>query len=177
MNEPRKKKCYGKYRGIVTQPVDSGTKGRVTATVTIGGTPVPVVAEACTPFGGLGSGLYAIPPTGAGVWIEFEEGDLNKPIWTGSWWSEGELLASMSTVAPLQALPVILQSVGRNHLVIGSTPADGIRIETAAGPAGPNILINATGIIISDGKGGMITVTAGSVILGCTGFPSALIVK
>jgi hypothetical protein len=92
MNELKKKKHYGKYRGIVTQPVDSGTKGRVTATVTIGGTPVPVVAEACTPFGGLGSGLYAIPPTGAGVWIEFEEGDLNKPIWTGSWWSDGELL-------------------------------------------------------------------------------------
>jgi hypothetical protein len=167
------KKYYGKYRGIVTQPVDIGVKGRITATITIGGTPVPVVAEACTPFGGLGSGLYAIPPAGAGVWIEFEEGDLNKPIWTGSWWAEGELLASMATVAPLQALPVIIQSLGGNHIVIGSTPADGIRIETAAGPAGPSILINALGIVISDGTGGMISVTGGVVTIN----QGALLIK
>lgn len=138
---------------------------------------MPVVAEACTPFGGLGSGFYAIPPVGAGVWIEFEEGNLNKPIWTGSWWPEGELAASMATVAPLQALPIIIQSVGRNHVVIGSTPADGIRIETAAGPLGPSIVVNATGIIISDGKGGMVTVTAGSVAIGGSGVPLALVVK
>jgi hypothetical protein len=170
------KKYYGKYRGTVTQPADIGMKGRITATITIGGTPVPVVAEACTPFGGPGSGMYAIPPPGAGVWIEFEEGDLNKPIWTGSWWAEGEL-APMAAVAPLQALPVIIQALGGNHIVIGSTPADGIRIETVAGPVGPSIVINATGIIISDGQGGMIAVTAGSVTIGCTGAPLALVVK
>jgi Type VI secretion system/phage-baseplate injector OB domain len=169
----KSKKYFGKYRGIVTQPVDTGVKGRITATVTIGGTPVPVVAEACTPFAGLGSGFYAIPPVGAGVWIEFEEGDLNKPIWTGSWWSEGELPLSMATVAPLQALPVIIQSLGRNHIVIGSTPADGIRIETEGGPAGPSMLINSVGIIISDGKGGMISVTGGVVTIN----QGALVIK
>jgi hypothetical protein len=164
---------YGKYRGLVTQPADPGMKGRITAMVTIGGTPVPVVAEACVPFGGLGSGFYAVPPVGAGVWIEFEEGDLNKPIWTGSWWPEGELAATLGTVAPLPALPVIIQSIGRNHLVIGSTPADGIRIETAAGPTGPSILISAAGIVISDGAGGMITVASGVVTVN----QGALIIK
>jgi hypothetical protein len=167
------KTYYGKYRGIVVQPVDPGVKGRITATVTIGGTPLPVVAEACIPFGGLGSGIYAIPPVGAGVWIEFEEGDLNKPIWTGSWWSEGELPASLGAVAPLQALPVIIQSLGRNHIILGSTPADGIRIETAEGPAGPSIVINATGIIISDGKGGTISMAGGTVTVNM----GALVVK
>jgi hypothetical protein len=169
----KRKEYFGKYRGIVAQPVDLGVKGRITATITIGGTPVPVVAEVCTPFGGLGSGFFAVPPAGAGVWIEFEEGDLDKPIWTGSWWSEGELAASMATVAPLQALPVIIQSIGRNHIVIGSTPADGIRLETASGPAGPSITINAAGIIISDGAGGMITLAGGVVTVN----RDALIVK
>jgi len=168
-----RKRYYGKYRGLVTQPADLGMKARLTAMVTIGGTPVPVVAEACVPFGGLGSGFYAMPPVGAGVWIEFEEGDLNKPIWTGSWWAEGELAASLGTVAPLQALPVVIQSIGRNHIVLGSTPADGIRIETARGPAGPSIVINATGVIISDGAGGMITLTSGVVTVN----QGALIVK
>ncbi len=134
---------------------------------------MPVVAEACTPFAGLGSGFYAIPPTGAGVWIEFEEGDLNKPIWTGSWWSDGELPASLGTVAPLPALPVIIQSIGLNHIVLGSTPADGIRIETAAGPAGPSLVINAVGIILSDGKGAMISLTGGVVTIN----QGALVIK
>jgi hypothetical protein len=169
----KSKKYYGKYRGIVVQPADPGVKGRITATVTIGGAPVPMVAEACTPFAGLGSGFYAMPPIGAGVWIEFEEGDLNKPIWTGSWWSEGELALSMATVAPLPALPVIIQSIGRNHIVLGSTPADGIRLEGAAGPAGPSITINALGIIISDGAGGMITLTKGIVTIN----QNALVIK
>ncbi len=169
----KSKRYYGKYRGLVTQPVDIGMKGRITATVTIGGTPVPVVAEACTPFAGLLSGFYGIPPVGAGVWIEFEEGDPDKPIWTGSWWAEGDLPAAFGTVAPLQALPVIIQSVGGNHIVIGSTPADGIRIETVQGPAGPSITVNAAGIIISDGKGGMIAVAGGAVSVNL----GALIVK
>ena len=29
------------------------------------------------------SGFYAIPPIGAGVWIEFEAGDVSRPIWVG----------------------------------------------------------------------------------------------
>jgi hypothetical protein len=82
---------YGKFRGLVVNPVDTGFKGRILATVTVGGTPLQVVAEACTPY----PGFYAIPPIGAGVWIEFEEGNLDKPIWTGCWWKEGEVLAML----------------------------------------------------------------------------------
>jgi hypothetical protein len=87
---------YGKFRGTVENNVDLGMKGRVTAMVTVGGTVMHVVAEACTPY----PGFYAIPPVGAGVWIEFEEGNLNKPIWTGCWWKEGEVMAMLSPDLP-----------------------------------------------------------------------------
>jgi hypothetical protein len=90
------KRHYGKFRGTVVNPVDTGLKGRILASVVVGGTPIQVVAEACTPY----PGFYAIPPVGAGVWIEFEEGNLDKPIWTGCWWKEGEVLAMLSPDLP-----------------------------------------------------------------------------
>ena len=45
----------------------------------------------CTPYAGDGVGFYAIPPIGANVWIEFEGGDPNYPIWSGCFWEEGEM--------------------------------------------------------------------------------------
>ena len=170
------RRFYGKYRGIVSVPVDTGSKGRVTALVTVGGTPMTVVAEACMPFGGIGAGFFAVPPQGAGIWIEFEEGKLDKPLWSGSWWSEGELESSFavaSTASPLQSMPVVIQSFGGNHIVLGATPADGIRIATTAGLAGPSITVNAQQILISDGKGGSVMISGGQVLIN----NGALLVK
>jgi Type VI secretion system/phage-baseplate injector OB domain len=92
-----KRQFYGKYRGTVASPIDPLFKGRVQVLMTVGGAPVTVWAEACTPYAGPGVGFYAIPPTGSGVWIEFEEGDLEKPIWTGCWWREGDVSAMLSS--------------------------------------------------------------------------------
>jgi hypothetical protein len=96
----KSRKFYGKYRGTVINPIDTTLNGKIGALITIGGTPIPVVAEACTPYAGPGVGFYAIPPLGAGVWIEFVEGDLEQPIWTGCWWREGEVLAMLSPDLP-----------------------------------------------------------------------------
>ncbi|RCJ29434.1 hypothetical protein A6770_22140 [Nostoc minutum NIES-26] len=108
-NAKHTKRFYGKYRGIVTNPIDAKFLGRVQALVTVGGTPINVLAEACTPFAGPGVGFYAIPPTGAGVWIEFEEGDLNKAIWTGCWWKPGEVQL-MFTPEPAQPNTLVLRT-------------------------------------------------------------------
>jgi hypothetical protein len=45
----------------------------------------------CAPYAGTGAGFFSIPPIGAGVWIEFEAGDVSRPIWSGTWWAIGEL--------------------------------------------------------------------------------------
>ena len=45
----------------------------------------------CVPYAGTTSGFFAIPPVGAGIWIEFEAGDVSRPIWSGAWWGSGEL--------------------------------------------------------------------------------------
>jgi uncharacterized protein involved in type VI secretion and phage assembly len=83
---------FGKYRGIVTDNNDPKNLGRIKARV-------PEVLEEvetgfalpCAPYAGDGMGLFAVPAAGAGVWIEFEAGDLSRPIWTGCWWGEDQL--------------------------------------------------------------------------------------
>jgi hypothetical protein len=45
----------------------------------------------CVPYAGYQVGFFALPPIGANVWIEYEGGDLNYPIWTGCFWGEGDL--------------------------------------------------------------------------------------
>ena len=35
-----------------------------------------------------GPGFLFVPDASAGVWVEFEEGDLEFPIWVGTYWSQ-----------------------------------------------------------------------------------------
>ena len=93
---------YGKYRGIVTDNTDPEKRGRVCVQVpSVLHAPVTVIAkgdrsevekqtpsvwaEPCFPYGGYGLGMLFIPQVGARVWVEFEAGDVNYPIWTGVW--------------------------------------------------------------------------------------------
>ena len=83
MNEP----FYGKYRGVVTDVKDPLMLGRIKANVPdVMGDQESGWAMPCMPFGGSSMGFYALPGVGAGVWIEFEQGDPDYPIWSGCWW-------------------------------------------------------------------------------------------
>jgi uncharacterized protein involved in type VI secretion and phage assembly len=80
----------GKYRGKVVNNVDPLMQGRIIALVpTISETPL-TWATPCVPYAGRGVGFFAVPPIGANVWIEFEGGEVGKPIWTGCFWGKGE---------------------------------------------------------------------------------------
>ena len=86
-----KSKRYGKYRGIVTGNDDSVThRGRLKVRVPAVLGDLEVWAEPCVPYAGSGVGLFAMPPVDAGVWIEFEGGDISYPIWVGCYWRDNE---------------------------------------------------------------------------------------
>jgi len=80
---------YGKYRGTVTQ-VDAPTM-RIKAKI-----PSVLAGQesgwcvACVPYAGDEVGFAFLPEEGAGVWIEFEGGDVSYPIWTGCYWRTDE---------------------------------------------------------------------------------------
>ncbi len=83
---------YGKYRGVVVDNNDLlGQKGRLQVTVPAVLGDNPVWAMPCVPYAGPDVGFYFLPPVDAGVWIEFEGGDPSYPIWTGCFWSDGQL--------------------------------------------------------------------------------------
>ena len=151
---------YGKYRGTVTDNKDPLMIGRVKARVPdVMGDQESGWAMPCAPFGGSGVGFFAIPATGAGVWIEFEHGDPDYPIWSGCWWG------SMAEVPPLLLAPpykkMMLKTEGGNIITIDDTPGiGGITLETSAGQ---KIVLSAVGVEINNGMGGVIKMSGPQV--------------
>ena len=84
-------RVWGKYRGVVLDNRDPDGLGRIQASVEeVLGEVATGWATPCIPYAGPGSGFFSIPPIGAGVWIEFEAGDVSRPVWTGCYWGEFE---------------------------------------------------------------------------------------
>ena len=81
---------YGKYRGKVIDNQDPLKRGRLRTNVPAISDHDLTWAEPCTPYAGPKLGWYVIPPAGANVWVEFERGDVDYPIWTGCFWGLDE---------------------------------------------------------------------------------------
>jgi uncharacterized protein involved in type VI secretion and phage assembly len=83
---------FGKYRGIVRDVDDPESMGRIVALVpeVLGDSDTPWALPS-VPFAGADHGLVVLPEVDDGVWIEFEAGDLSRPIWSGCWWANGEM--------------------------------------------------------------------------------------
>jgi uncharacterized protein involved in type VI secretion and phage assembly len=160
MGEPDK--YVGKYRGTIITNIDPMQMGRIQAQVpdVLGDTPSSWAMPAMS-VAGPGMGQYVIPPVGAGVWIEFEQGDKSYPIWTGCWWG------SVAEVPPLAlaGLPtqpnIVLQTQGQNIIVLSDLPGGpGITLQTLSGAM---LVINDEGILISNGQGATISLVGPTV--------------
>lgn len=79
---------YGKYRGKVQENNDPQRLGRIRALVPAVTSDVLNWAMPCVPYAGPQEGFLMLPPVGANVWVEFEGGDLNYPIWSGGFWGD-----------------------------------------------------------------------------------------
>jgi hypothetical protein len=85
------KQYFGKYRGKVENSVDPQQQGRLQVSVpAVLGEGSLSWAMPCAPYAGPGVGFFAIPPVGANVWVEFEGGNPDYPIWSGCFWGLGE---------------------------------------------------------------------------------------
>ncbi|HEY9697914.1 MAG TPA: phage baseplate assembly protein V [Trichocoleus sp.] len=86
------RRFFGKYRGKVANNIDPLMRGRLQVSVpSILGEGRLSWAMPCVPYAGKNLGFYALPPINANVWVEFETGDPDYPIWTGCFWGKGEL--------------------------------------------------------------------------------------
>lgn len=79
---------FGKYRAKVHNVNDPEKRGRIRVLCPkVLGQAVSNWCEPCIPVAYNFGGDFAIPKVGETVWVEFEGGDVNKPIYTGGWWS------------------------------------------------------------------------------------------
>lgn len=134
----------GKYRGKVVDPVDPMMLGRIVALV-------PAVSELpltwalpSVPYAGPDVGFFAVPPPGANVWIEFENGDPNFPIWSGCFWGEGQVPAEPAVPTTIM-LKTTLGSISINNLEaelkVELVAPEGLMSMTMS-PAGINLSVN-----------------------------------
>jgi hypothetical protein len=133
---------YGKYRGVVTDVDDPNNQCRIRATV-----PAVLGEHACgwampaVPFAGAGHGFVMLPKVGSGVWIEFEAGQLDNPIWSGAWWASGERPDPQGA-----AVRVIVSEKG--HKLILDDESDEVKLVHGSGP---EIRMTATEIVLTCG--------------------------
>ena len=92
-----KNQWYGKFRAKVLNVEDPKRQGRVKVSCPrVLGTAISTWCLPCIPYAVDNEGDFFVPKVGDTVWIEFEEGDVNKPIWSGGWYSENKIPISSS---------------------------------------------------------------------------------
>lgn len=167
---------HGKYRGFVVDNADPEQLGRIKAQVpsVLGDQVVTGWALPCVPYGGMpGQGFLAIPDIDAGVWMEFEEGDLEFPVWVGTYWSKPggttELPArndpdgAPGTVADPPTRKIFKTAKGHTIQFEDADDEDMIVVHEATN--GHTITLDADGIKITDGTGNYLQMTDAGVTL------------
>ena len=163
MNET--KKYYGKYRGTVLQNIDPLQIGRIMVTVPDVSAELPSSwAMPCVPIAGKQMGSYFVPQIGSGVWVEFEQGDPDYPIWTGCFWGSAEEVPQLALAGNPLSPSIVLGTGLMNTVAVSDLPGPtgGIMLKSATGAF---ILVNDTGIYIQNGKGASVTMVGPTVTI------------
>jgi uncharacterized protein involved in type VI secretion and phage assembly len=132
---------FGKYRGTVTE-VDDATlrvKAKVPAVL---GEQATGWCMPCVPYAGNGVGMAFLPEVGAGVWIEFEAGDVSYPVWVGCYWRDRE--------APSDATPSVKAIVTKaGHKILLDDNGSTI---TISDPNNNTVTLGSDGITLTRGS-------------------------
>jgi uncharacterized protein involved in type VI secretion and phage assembly len=158
-------KFYGKYRGTVLNNIDPMQIGRIQAIVPDVSNVIPTSwAMPCTPVAGIQMGLFTVPPIGSGVWVEFEQGDPDYPIWVGCFWGTAAEVPALARMVPPAVPGITLQTTLQNGVTINDVPGPtgGIMLKSATGAT---IIVNDTGIYIQNGKGASIVMVGPAVTI------------
>jgi hypothetical protein len=171
MSEPGPNKSYyGKYRGTVLQNVDPEQRGRLQLTIpdVLGAIPSSW-AEPCVPLAGPTGppmGVYMVPPIGTGVWVEFEHGDPDHPIWVGCRWGAPSNIPTMAKAGNPADPNIIVQSLLQHSIMISDMPptpaTGGIVLKSTTNAM---IVVNDSGIYIDNGKGASIMLVGPNVTI------------
>ncbi|HEY4084753.1 MAG TPA: phage baseplate assembly protein V [Bryobacteraceae bacterium] len=161
-------KFFGKYRGTVVNNIDPMQQGRLMVECPDVLSLAPSSwAEPCVPLAGptgVGMGVYLVPPIGAGVWVEFEKGDPDHPIWVGCRYGSAADVPPLALLGLPVSPSIVLSTQLQNTISISDAPGPtgGIMLKSTTGAM---IVVNDLGIIIQNGKGATLTMVGPSVIV------------
>ena len=156
---------YGKFRGTVINNIDPMMQGRIQAIVpAVSNIALTSWAMPCLPVAGIQTGMFAVPIIGSGVWIEFENGDPDYPIWTGCFYGSAAEVPALALTVPPAVPGITFQTPLQNGVSINDVPGPlgGIVIKSATGAT---LIVNDTGIYIQNGKGASITMVGPAVTI------------
>lgn len=160
---PGETKFFGKYRGTVIDNVDPLQTGRLLVQVPDVSNILPSTwAMPCLPFAGIQSGFYAVPAIASQVWIEFEQGNPDYPIWVGCFWGSAADVPALALAGVPGLQQIVVQTTSQNTLLISDVPGPtgGILLKSSAGAL---ISVSDVGITISNGQGATITMNGPAV--------------
>ncbi|GLH74140.1 baseplate assembly protein [Geothrix limicola] len=150
-------KYFGKYRGTVLQNIDPMQIGRIQVVVPdVSGLLPSSWAMPCFPITGKQMGAYWVPQIGSGVWVEFEQGNPDYPIWVGGFYGIAAEVPALALAGNPASPSIVLQTSLQNCLVISDLPGPtgGIMLKSTTGAT---LIVNDTGIYIQNGKGASLT--------------------
>jgi uncharacterized protein involved in type VI secretion and phage assembly len=156
-------KYYGIYRGTVFNNIDPLQMGRIMAIIPDAGGITPSTwAMPSVPHAGRQMGHFVVPQIGAGVWIQFEAGDPDRPVWSGGWWGSAAEVPALALAGVPGDPNIVIQSALQNAIVVSDLPGPtgGIMLKSTTGAT---VIVNDTGIYIQNGKGASIVMTGPTV--------------
>jgi uncharacterized protein involved in type VI secretion and phage assembly len=165
MNESTDRKYYGKHRGLVINNIDPMQKARLLVQVPdVLGLGISSWAMPCVPIAGPQMGSFVVPLIGALVWVEFEGGNPDYPIWTGCFWGSAAEVPALALAGVPASPNIVFQTMAQNTLVVSDLPGPtgGIMLKSTTGAS---IIVNDTGIYIQNGKGASIVMVGPAVTI------------
>jgi uncharacterized protein involved in type VI secretion and phage assembly len=118
----------------------------------------------CVPLAGKQMGAYLVPQIGSGVWVEFEQGDPDYPIWSGCFWGVMAEVPVLGLAGNPASPSIVLQSGLQNSIIISDLPGPtgGIMLKSTTGAT---LIVNDTGIYIQNGKGASIVMVGNTTTI------------
>ena len=154
---------YGLYRATVVNNIDPLQSGRIQVIAADATGVIPSSwAMPCVPMAGIQAGIYTVPVIGAGVFIQFEGGDPDYPVWVGGWWGSAAEVPVLALAGNPASPSIVLQTTLQNTISISDVPGPtgGIMLKSTTGAT---IIVNDIGITIQNGKGASITLTGPAI--------------
>jgi hypothetical protein len=162
---------FGKYRGVVLDNIDLDPEflgcGRVLVEVPQVPGSVLNFAMPSVPYAGIEVGFWMIPPIGANVWVEFEGGNPNFPIWSGCFWELGEFPFA-EALNPLDPAMVKIIRTDAVTMVMNDTPVEGGYFLEVTAPAVEfpiTVAMDSIGVQINNGVANVLMVPEEGITL------------